>query len=206
MFRSERLFDAVALPYELITRTAVWERHCARMAAELPAGARLVLDVGCGPGNSTAHLRASIGAGAVGLDPAPAMLRRARRRDGALSLVRGDATALPVRSGALDAVTLHSVLYLLRDRERALREISRALRPGGRAVVFEPRKGSRAAWLRTLPTPHWALTALLWRTMGGLYGPFTPESLAATLRSAGLRVVKIDEALDGLGLLGVAER
>src|SRR4051812_21249940 len=80
MFRSESLFDAVALPYELIPRTAVWERHCARMAAELPAGARLVVDLGCGPGNSTAHLRASIGPGAIGLDPAAAMLRRARRR------------------------------------------------------------------------------------------------------------------------------
>jgi ubiquinone/menaquinone biosynthesis C-methylase UbiE len=206
MLRPERLFHAVALPYELITRNAVWERHCARMAAELPEGARLVLDVGCGPGNSTAHLRASIGAGAIGLDPAAAMLKRARRRDGALRLVRGDAAALPVRDGVLDAVTLHSVLYLLPDRAVALREIRRVLRPGGRAVVFEPHKGNRTAWLRTLPTPHWALTALLWRTMGGLYGPFTPASLAETLRSAGLRVLKIDEALDGLGLLGVAER
>jgi ubiquinone/menaquinone biosynthesis C-methylase UbiE len=206
MFRSERLFDAVALPYELITRTAVWERHCARMAAELPASARLVADVGCGPGNSTAHLRASIGPGAIGLDPAAAMLRRARRRDASLPLLRGDATALPVRDGVLDAVTLHSVLYLLPDREGALREIRRALRPGGRVIVFEPRKNSRRAWLRTLPTPHWALTALLWRTMGGLYGPFTPTSLADNLRAAGLRVLKIDDALDGLALLGVAER
>ena len=205
MVRSSLLFGAVALPYEMLTRHPVWEQHCARMARELPAGARLILDVGCGPGNSTRQLPA----GAIGGDFALSMLRRARRRAPGMPLVCLDAGALPVRPGSLDAVTLHSVLYLLPDPRAALREVTRVLRPGGRAVLLEPQAGRRATvfgLVRALPSPRWAVTAAFWRAMSGLYGRSTPESLSRALESAGLRVLRVDETLGGLGLLAVAER
>ena len=209
MLNAGLLFKAVALPYELVTRHPVWERHCARMATLLPAGARRVLDLGCGPGNSTTHLRAAAGAGVVGADYAFPMLRRARKRDGALPLACADASHLPVRSGSLDAVTFHSVLYLLPDQPAALREVLRVLRPGGRAVLLEPQHGSRATWLgllRALPTPRWAFCALLWRSASRLYGRPSASSLRAALEAAGLRVDSVEETLGGLGLLAVAER
>jgi len=118
MLRSSALFQAVALPYELLTRHPVWQRHCARMALELPRGARLILDLGCGPGNSTVQLPA----GAVGGDHAFSMLHRARRLEPRMPLLCLDAIALPVRSGSLDAVTFHSVLYLISDQAAVLRE------------------------------------------------------------------------------------
>src|SRR3954463_8732851 len=119
MFRSSTVFQLTSLPYELLARAPVWERHCAQMAAELPRGARHVLDLGCGPGNSTVHL----GRHAIGGDYAIPMLRRARKR-GVIAAAM-DAGALPVRSGSLDAITFHSVLYLLPDRTAALREVFR---------------------------------------------------------------------------------
>src|SRR5437870_5068722 len=64
VFRSSAIFQLTALPYDLLASAPVWERHCARMALELPPGARHVLDLGCGPGNSTLHL----GPGAIGGD------------------------------------------------------------------------------------------------------------------------------------------
>ena len=100
MLRSSAIFDAFALPYDLLTHHPVWQRHCARMALELPPGARLVLDLGCGPGNSTVQLPI----GTVGADCSLPMLRRARRRKPGIPLVCLQAAALPVRSGALDAV------------------------------------------------------------------------------------------------------
>jgi ubiquinone/menaquinone biosynthesis C-methylase UbiE len=209
MLRSSHVFSAAALPYDLLTRHPIWERHCAAMAAELPAGARRVLDLGCGPGNSTAHLHDAVGAGAIGLDYSRAMLECAHRRDGRLSLVCGDGTRLPIRSGSLDAVTFHSVLYLLPDQAAALAEVARCLRPGGRAVLLEPRAGSRATalgLLRALQTPRWALTAACWRAMSSAYGRYTPDSLSARLAAASLRMLKLDEALGGLALLAVAER
>jgi len=209
MVRSGRVFQAVALPYELLTRHPVWERHCAQMATELPAGARRVLDLGCGPGNSTVHLRDAIGGGAIGGDFALAMLRRAHRRQPLLALACLDAGELPLRSDSLDAVTFHSVLYLLPDQKRALAEVRRVLRPGGRAILLEPQEGLRATLMgvaRALATPRWAMTALLWRTMSGAYGRFTADALWAALEGSGLRVRKIEETLGGLGLLAVAEK
>src|SRR6202022_3991734 len=104
---------------------------------------------------------------------------------------------------------LHSVLYLLPDRRAALREMMRALRPGGRVVLLAPRSDWRATLrglTRALPRPLWALTVLAWRTMSRAYGRFSETSLRALLEEAGLRVLKIVPALDGLGLLAVAER
>lgn len=209
MVRNELLFQAFALPYDLLTRHPVWEEHCARMADELPRGARRVLDLGCGPGNSAAHLRRAVGPGAVGIDHARAMLRRARARDPGLALACADAGRLPVRPGALDAVTFHSVLYLLPDRRAALGEAFRALRPGGRVVLLEPREGLWATaegLLRALPTPRFALTALGWRAASAAYGQFTSDALRALLETNGFAVRKLEEALGGLGLLAVGER
>ena len=207
MVRSSLVFHLASLPYELLARAPVWDQHCAQMAAELPPGARRVLDLGCGPGNSTEHLRNAVGWGAVGGDYAMPMLRRALRRR--VPVIQMDAGSLPVRPDSLDAVTFHSVLYLLPDRTAALREVARVLRPGGRAVLLEPQEGLRATVLglaRALPTPRWWLTALMWRTMSRAYGRFSADALWAALEDAGLRVRRIEEALGGLGLLAVAEK
>ena len=209
MFRPEAFFHTVALPYEWVTRHPVWESHCAKMATLLPEGARRVLDLGCGPGNSTVHLRDAAGAGVIGADSAIAMLRRAHRRDPALRLLAADAGRLPVRTGSLDAVTFHSVLYLLPDRAAALREVVRVLRPGGRAVLLEPKDGARATFfglMNALPQPGWALTAALWRTVSKAYGRFTAASLRTCLEEAGFSNVRIETALGGLALLAVAEK
>src|SRR3954469_19161915 len=85
MLSSARLFQAVALPYQLVTRHPVWERHCALMAQQLPPRSRLVVDVGCGPGNSAKHLRDAVAGTVIGIDPAGAMLALARRRDSRLA-------------------------------------------------------------------------------------------------------------------------
>src|SRR3984893_9420808 len=134
MLQSSALFQAVALPYELLTRHPVWQRHCARMALELPRGAPLIPDRAGGPGNPPAQLPA----GTVGGDHAFSMLHRARRLEPRMPLLCLDAVALPVRTGSLDAVTFHSVLYLISDQPATLRETARVLRPGGRAVLLDP--------------------------------------------------------------------
>ena len=210
MLSSARLFQAVALPYQLVTRHPVWERHCARMAAELPAQARLVVDLGCGPGNSAKHLRDAVDGTVIGIDPADAMLALARRRDPRLALVRADAAALPLRDGTADAVAMHSVLYLLPDRAGALREVARVLRPGGRALLLEPQHKSAAGtfggFVSSLETPLWTLVAALWRAMSSLYGSLTPGELGRALEEAGLRVLRLEDAFSGLGMLAVAER
>lgn len=101
-----------------------------------------VLDAGCGTGRALPPLRAAVGASGVvlGVDLTPAMLRAAvrsgRDRDGRLLLA--DVAALPVRSQSLDAVFAAGLIAHLPNPAENLRELARAVRPGGRLALFHP--------------------------------------------------------------------
>jgi ubiquinone/menaquinone biosynthesis C-methylase UbiE len=101
-----------------------------------------VLDAGCGTGRALPPLRAAVGpAGVVfGADLTPAMLeaavRAGRDRDGRLLLA--DVTALPLRSGSLDAVFAAGLIAHLPDPAGNLRELARVVRPGGALALFHP--------------------------------------------------------------------
>jgi SAM-dependent methyltransferase len=91
-----------------------------------------VLDVGCGTGGDT---RAMPGRG-VGLDASAAMIGEAARRGG--DFVRGDAHTLPFAAASFDGCRADRTFQHLADPERALAELVRVTRPGGRVVVVDP--------------------------------------------------------------------
>ncbi|SDM41645.1 Methyltransferase domain-containing protein [Streptomyces sp. cf386] len=107
----------------------------------LREGAR-VLDAGCGTGRALTPLRAAVGPSGVviGADLTPAMLEAAvraeRDRDGQLLLA--DVAALPVRSESLDAVFAAGLIAHLPQPAANLRELARAVRPGGTLALFHP--------------------------------------------------------------------
>lgn len=107
-----------------------------RCVGDLLAGApRPWLDVGTGTGRFGGDRAADIG-----LDPSPQMLRLASRR--IPSAVLGVAEALPFRDASIGGVLCVAVLEFVPAPDRALAEMARVLRPGGRAVVgFFPREG-----------------------------------------------------------------
>ena len=78
---------------------------------------------------------------ALGIDLSPAMLRRARARlplaGRVIELREGDAQALPVESESFDAAVLHLILSVAPDGAACFRETLRALKTGGRAVIFD---------------------------------------------------------------------
>ena len=96
----------------------------------------LVLDLGCGPGQVSAHVRAA-GHAAVSIDLTLEMLRVARSRGAADVPVRADVQRLPVadaRAGA--AVCWYSLHNLPRTAMPAvLAELRRVLRVGGRLLI-----------------------------------------------------------------------
>lgn len=134
------MFDGVAARYDLTNtvlsfgRDRSW-RRATRAALELRPGER-VLDVAAGTGASTEEL-ARTGAYAVGTDLSLGMLAAGKRSRPALSLLAGDALALPFPDATFDAVTISFGLRNVHEPRAALVELRRVTRPGGRLVVCE---------------------------------------------------------------------
>jgi SAM-dependent methyltransferase len=97
------------------------------------AGTR-VLDVGSGPGHVSAAAAAR-GARPVGLDAAEGMVAAARARHPEIEFLRGDAESLPFDDAAFDAVVAGFLLNHLPHPERALDEMVRVTRAGGRVAI-----------------------------------------------------------------------
>lgn len=94
-------------------------------------GAR-VLEVGCGTGLILARL-SQLASDAVGVDLSPGMLAHARERG--LEVHEASATALPFEDASFDVVCSFKVLAHVADIERAMSEMARVVRPGGRVIV-----------------------------------------------------------------------
>ena len=132
------MFDGVARRYDL-TNTVLtagqdrrW-RTLTRAALQLQPGEK-VLDLAAGTAVSTVELARS-GAWCVAADFSIGMLRAGSRRE--VPRVAADALALPFRDACFDAVTISFGLRNVADPDRALAELARVTRPGGRLVVCE---------------------------------------------------------------------
>lgn len=104
------------------------------VARHVPAGARCVLDLGCGTGETAAVLRSHLvdpDARIVQADLLPFMLQEARRRHPGYPCVQVDAARLPFRGGAFDGVVSAFMWHHVREQRRGFTEVLRVLRPGG---------------------------------------------------------------------------
>ena len=113
-------------------------RRDAMRLLDLKPGERVLL-VGVGTGADLPLLPE--GVNAVGIDLSPEMLARARAKlplaGRPVTLLQGDAQALLVEAASFDAVLFSLILSVIPDGRHCLQENLRALKPGGRAVVFD---------------------------------------------------------------------
>ena len=171
---------------------AQWAPRVAE-AALVRAGDR-VLDVACGTGVLARHLAGRVGAtgSVVGLDANDGMLEVAARRAPEVSWREGRAEELPFEDGTFDAVVSQFGLMFFDDRPRAIREMNRVLRPGGRLAV--------AVWDSLEHSPGYAAVAALLERLFGSTGaeairmPFVLGDLTllqAIFTAAGVQAVEI---------------
>lgn len=197
-----------------------WKRAAVE-AARLESGAA-GLDVCCGTGDLLVRMAGVVGASgrAVGVDFAAGMLTvaRARAAEKALSqvsLVCGDAEAIPAPDGVFDAITIAFGLRNVAHPEQALREFRRVLRPEGRLVILEFGRPQRR-WLRRVYDLY--SQAIIPRVGGWLSGrPDAyqylhdsirkwpdPETLADLTRAAGFSDLRYRLLTGGIAVLHVA--
>lgn len=111
-----------------------------------------ILDLGCGHGRSLAELAARASKGhVVGADPSELMVEIAAQRNrplveaGRVEVVLAAVEELPFTDGSFDKVLCVHVLYFWKDLDASLREIARALKPGGRLGLLFRTKADLAA-------------------------------------------------------------
>jgi SAM-dependent methyltransferase len=181
---------AAATGYEAHLGPALISEWAPRVvdAAAIRSGHR-VLDVACGTGILSRAVAEAVGPAGdvIGLDLDPGMLVVAARVAPGIALHRGTAEMLPFTDHAFDAVVSQFGLMFFQDRTRALREMWRVLRPGGRLVV--------AVWASLHDTPAYAAEVALVERFAGraaadvLRSPFAigdPSQLERAFTDAGI--------------------
>jgi len=143
-----------------------------------------IADVPCGGGVAFRALRPEQDVRYLAGDLDPKMLQRAERRArerslGQVECVTADMTALPFGDGEVDLFLSCSGLHMVREPQRAINEIARCLKPGGRVIgtAFFSDGSRRARWIfaagarrgHALPPDRGELAN--WLTAAGLAKP-----------------------------------
>ena len=190
------------------------------MAAAGLAGARRVLDVGCGEGQ-VARLAVAGGAEVVvGLDPTWNQLVVARERAGGPVYLRGGADGLPFADASFDVVVACLVFEHIEAMDAAIGEVARVLAPGGRFLFFlnhpllqTPGSGWIDDHVLDPPEQYWRIGPYLVEDVSieqverGVFIPFVHRPLSRyvnALLDAGLRLDRMEEPAPPPGFLARA--
>jgi ubiquinone/menaquinone biosynthesis C-methylase UbiE len=156
-----------------------------------------VLDVGCGPGSDTLALAARVGESGfvMGVDSAKAFVESAERRALAAGLGARvhhrivNALALPFRAASFDACRSERTFQLLATPQRALAEMARVTRPGGRVVLLDIDWGSAS-----IDSPYPDVERLLKRLLADhlLPNPYSGRSIYRQMRTQGLQAIELE--------------
>jgi len=137
--KSQEFFASSAGQWDRLRDELFGDRfHLAALAA-FAEGAWTIGDLGCGTGRASEAIAPFV-ARVIAVDASAAMLQAAKKRlqpfDN-VDLRRGDLEALPIDEAQLDAATLMLVLHHVTEPARALAEVARVLKPGGRLILVD---------------------------------------------------------------------
>jgi ubiquinone/menaquinone biosynthesis C-methylase UbiE len=139
--RTRSFFDAVGPEWDALRKVFNDDALRARAVARLVDPDQCVVDVGTGTGILAGELR-RLGPRVIAVDHSARMLEAARARLAArgiegVELRRGEASALPLADGEVDAALAHMVLHYLPSPAEAIREMARVVAPGGSVVTVD---------------------------------------------------------------------
>ena len=150
------MFDDVAPKYDIVNdvlsmgQTRRWRRQVVDAVGASPG--QRVLDLAAGTGTSSEPY-ADAGINVVACDFSLGMLKVGKRRRPDIDFVAGDATNLPFEDNSFDAATISFGLRNVNEPKKALAEMLRVTKPGGRLVIAEFSSPTLPVW-RTLYTEY----------------------------------------------------
>lgn len=216
---SGAMFDGIAARYDLLNRVMslgldqAWRR---KTIDELGlSGPARALDLATGTGDlalliAERHPEARV----IGVDPSGGMLDVASKKvqkaglEGRIELRLGDAQHLEIEDASVDAISMAFGIRNVPDRPKALREMARVTRRGGRIAILElcePTTGALRALARLhirsiVPRIGAAISgAAEYRYLQESIAAFPPPDVfAATMREAGLDVLRVQPLTFGV--------
>jgi ubiquinone/menaquinone biosynthesis C-methylase UbiE len=127
---------------------AQFEELAQRVASELPEGGS-VLEVAPGPGYFCIALAKRSGYQVTGLDLSPDMVRIAREKavdaGVAIDFQQGNSSSMPFPENSFDFLVCRAAFKNFAHPQRALAEMHRVLRPGGRGLIIDLRRDAQPA-------------------------------------------------------------
>jgi arsenite methyltransferase len=177
----ERIYSSVDV---VAQRQATLERLALRSGES-------VIDVGSGPGFLCEEMAGAVGESGrvLGIDISDDLLTVARERNARpwLTYVNGDAGRLGVLEASFDVAVSVQTLEYLEDPDRAIAEMFRVLKPGGRALILNT-DWDRVAWYSSNPD-RMGRVRRAWEAHCA--HPRLPQTLVGRLRAAGFTIVSL---------------
>jgi arsenite methyltransferase len=182
--------SAVRLEAAYMTPDIVRQREVTLRCLALSPG-ETVVDIGSGPGFLCESMASVVGpAGRVlGLDISEGLLDAARRRNATpwLTYSLGDAMALDLPDASFDIAVSAQVFEYVSDCDRALRELHRVLKPGGRGLVVAT-DWDGVVWHSS---DRARMARMLHAWEAHCADPRLPRTLAPRLKAAGLTIDEV---------------
>ena len=158
-----KMFDDIAGSYDLANRLLScgidisWRKKACELAfSHLGKESVRILDVACGTGDMILHWEKNAKSKGIhieqitGIDPSQGMLNVARQKLAHVNFIKAEAKELPLESESADIVSIAYGLRNVVERERALAEFHRVLRPGGVLVILEFTKSEKNTLLERI--------------------------------------------------------
>ena len=169
---SQTFFNSAASQWDKLRRELYGDASSVAALLALLPNSYVVADLGCGTGWASAMLAPNV-ASVIGIDSSAAMLKAAKKRVvdfSNIDLRRGELDALPIDDASCDAALMLLALTYVTDPQKVLLEMSRIVKPGGKAVILDLLPHDRDEFRRQLGQ----------RAMG-----FAPEEMSQMIAACG---------------------
>lgn len=151
------MFDEISKNYDIANRVLSmgidksWRRNACNIAFTLYGKNEIpqILDVACGTGDmiyfwlESAKNNGIEIASIKGIDPSSGMLNVAKRKMPQIEFIQGSADMLPLQDNSVDIISISYGIRNVVNREEAIREFQRILKPNGLLVILEFTKNEK---------------------------------------------------------------